>query len=316
MKVPTWSERINSQIEKVGLSIIFRVTKFSMYLFGHKFRLRTDHKPLHFRTKLCHTHPGRSSTPTMVISPLWVPLRNWVQVFHKRSHCRRPIQAPTSIQEGLQRGEDFPCGWPQAKQAPSLSCCNPQGNFQESHNGTGSTAHPYWLACQDQHESSAWTIIPPEVWNVSWTRMPHGRSTNHHSSYPTASNSDWITPSSPWSCLHEGNSTQPSVVAWNWQRHRGDSLEVQPVHQNEKSSSSCTIVTLVVADSSVAVNSHGLRHLPIQALPNHGWCTHLVKTFHCAWQVKYTVRVPAHRERGQTGFGVRAEMAAKNSKKS
>ena len=42
----TASERNYGHIEKEGLALVFAVKKFHHYLFGHKFNIYTDHKPL------------------------------------------------------------------------------------------------------------------------------------------------------------------------------------------------------------------------------------------------------------------------------
>ena len=42
----TAAEKNYSQLEKEALACIFSITKFHTYLYGHKFMLVTDHKPL------------------------------------------------------------------------------------------------------------------------------------------------------------------------------------------------------------------------------------------------------------------------------
>ncbi len=42
----TAAEKYYSQIEREGLACVFGVEKFHSYLYGHKYVLATDHKPL------------------------------------------------------------------------------------------------------------------------------------------------------------------------------------------------------------------------------------------------------------------------------
>ena len=42
----TDAEKKYCQIEKEGLACVYGVTRFHSYLFGHHFKLQTDHKPL------------------------------------------------------------------------------------------------------------------------------------------------------------------------------------------------------------------------------------------------------------------------------
>ena len=42
----TAAERNYAQIDKEALAVIFGITRFHQYIYGQKFELHTDHKPL------------------------------------------------------------------------------------------------------------------------------------------------------------------------------------------------------------------------------------------------------------------------------
>ena len=71
------SEKNYSQIQKEGLAIIFGMTTYYMYLFGHKFKLRADHKPLlKIFAPDCHTCFGSCPSSAVVPTALLVPIQN------------------------------------------------------------------------------------------------------------------------------------------------------------------------------------------------------------------------------------------------
>ena len=56
------AEKKYSQIEKEGLTIVFGVKRFHQYLFGRKFTIMSDHKPLQHLFSECRTTPALTST--------------------------------------------------------------------------------------------------------------------------------------------------------------------------------------------------------------------------------------------------------------
>ena len=88
------SEKNYAQFEREALSIIYGVKKFHQYLFGRKFTLETDHKPL-----LTILGP-KSAVPTLAAARL----QRWALIlasYHYEVVFRR--KSEHSIADGLSR---------------------------------------------------------------------------------------------------------------------------------------------------------------------------------------------------------------------
>ena len=55
------AEKGYAHLDKEGLAIVFGVKKFNQYLFGHKFTISSDHKPLHYIFSATRPTPSQAS---------------------------------------------------------------------------------------------------------------------------------------------------------------------------------------------------------------------------------------------------------------
>jgi len=72
------AERKYSQFDKEALAIIFRVKHFYQYLYGHKFTIMSDHKPL------MHIFSQSKMTPAMALGKIqrMASLFMWVSLYY------------------------------------------------------------------------------------------------------------------------------------------------------------------------------------------------------------------------------------------
>lgn len=87
------AEKNYSQIHKEALAIIFCVQKYHQYLYGRKFQLRTDHKPL---VSIFGPHKG---IPTMVASRM----QRWAIILSAYTFDIEYIRTDNNIADGLSR---------------------------------------------------------------------------------------------------------------------------------------------------------------------------------------------------------------------
>ncbi|XP_030040463.2 uncharacterized protein LOC115455850 [Manduca sexta] len=105
-RVLNTAERAYSQIDKEALSIIYGVKKFHQYLFGRKFILRTDHKPL-----VTIFGPKRG-IPTMAASRL----QRWAVIL---AAYRYDIEHVTTFRNGADALSRLPSGGQLREEAES-----------------------------------------------------------------------------------------------------------------------------------------------------------------------------------------------------
>ena len=106
----TAAEKTYAQLEKEGLAIVFGVRKFHDYLFGRKFEIRSDHKPLQ-----C-LFDENWSIPQLEFSDGHLSFLHTTM----SSHTNQVISMPT-----LTHSADCPClNIPQRQPHQQILCCS------------------------------------------------------------------------------------------------------------------------------------------------------------------------------------------------
>lgn len=99
----TSGEQNYSQLDREALAIIFTINHFFMYLYGRKFKLLTDNRPL---TRIFHQHnklPPMASARLLRYAEF---LSNFVQKWIGKHKCRLPLTSDTNIGKTINRSNN------------------------------------------------------------------------------------------------------------------------------------------------------------------------------------------------------------------